>query len=145
MKQLESGFNRTIEWNKYQPELRKLPQNRYLNYLIDPSFQGVNRLFVLPLENETDREVDTKYYLPVAEIKNYNVMIDGRNILDPPIKTDFEANDNIRKTATGQGDDYTTGCLLDYNYFKDYYKLIAVDLSKQQKLDSDPKAVQQIN
>ena len=72
-------------------------------------------------------------------------MIDGRNFFDHPIKNDLKTYDNIRKIATGQGDDYTTGCLLDYPYFKIYYKLIAIDLSKQQKLDADPKAIQQIN
>ena len=72
-------------------------------------------------------------------------MIDGRNFFDQPIKNDLKTYDNIRKIATGQGDDYTTGCLLDYLYFKKYCKLIAIDLSKQQKLDADPKAIQQIN
>ena len=72
-------------------------------------------------------------------------MIDGRNLFDQPIKNDLKTYDNIRKIATGQGDDYTTGCLLDYPYFKKYYKLIAIDLSKQQKLDADPKVIQQIN
>ena len=72
-------------------------------------------------------------------------MIDGRNLFDQTIKNDLKTYDNIRKIATGQGDDYTTGCLLDYPYFKIYYKLIAIDLSKQQKLDADPKAIQQIN
>ena len=73
--------------------------------------------FVLPFENETDREVHTKYYLPTEEIKDYNVIIDGRNFFYQPTKNDFKTYDNIRKIATGQGDDYTTGCLLDYNYF----------------------------
>ena len=72
-------------------------------------------------------------------------MIDGRNFFDQPIKNDLKTYDNIRKIATGQGDDYTTRYLLDYIYFKNYYKLIAIDLSKQQKLDADPKAIQQIN
>ena len=72
-------------------------------------------------------------------------MINGRDFFDQPIKNDLKAYDNIRKIATGQGDDYTTGCLLDYPYFKRYYKLIAIDLSKQQKLDADPKATQKIN
>ena len=79
------------------------------------------------------------------EIKGYNVMIDGWNFFEQPIKNDLKTFDNIRKTATSQGDDYTTGCLLDYHYFKMYYKLIAIDLSKQQKLNADPKAIQQIN
>ena len=72
-------------------------------------------------------------------------MIDGKNFFDQPINSDLKTYENIRKIATGQGDDYTTGCLLDYIYFKNYYKMIAVDLSKQQALDADPKAIQQIN
>ena len=71
-------------------------------------------------------------------------MIDGRNFLGQPIKNDLKTYDNIRKIATGQDDDYTTECLLDYPYLKSYY-LIAIDLRKQQKLDADPKAIQQIN
>ena len=72
-------------------------------------------------------------------------MINGINFFDQPIKNDLKTYDNIRKIATGQGDDYTTGCLLDYPYLKKNYKLIAIDLSKQQKLDADPKVIQQIN
>ena len=72
-------------------------------------------------------------------------MVDVKNFFDWPIKSDMRTYDNIRKIATGQGDDYTTGCLLDYNYFNNYYKMIAIDLSKQQALDADPKAIQQIN
>ena len=72
-------------------------------------------------------------------------MIDGRNFFDQPINSDLKTYENIRKIATGQGDDYTTGCLLDYSYFKDYYKMIAVDSSKQQVLDGDPTAIKQIN
>ena len=72
-------------------------------------------------------------------------MIDGKNFFDQPVKNNKVTYGNIRKIATGQGDDYTTGCLLDYIYFKNYYKMIVVDLSKQQALDADPKAIQQIN
>ena len=68
-------------------------------------------------------------------------MIYGKNIFDQPIKNHKITCKNIRKIAIGQGDDYTTGCLLDYTYFKDYYKMIAVDLSKQEALDADPKAI----
>ena len=67
------------------------------------------------------------------------------DFFDQPVKNNLITYDNIRKIATGQGDDYTTGCLLDYNYFNNYYKMIAIDLSKQQALDADPKAMQQIN
>ena len=68
-----------------------------------------------------------------------------KNLFDQPVRNDKIAQENIRKIATGQGDDYTTGCLLDYIYFKKYYKMIVVDLSKQKALDADPKIVQQIN
>ena len=71
-------------------------------------------------------------------------MIDGKNFFDQPIKNNKVTYENIRKIATGQGDNYTTGCLLDYIYFKNYCKMIAVNLSKQQPLDADPKAIQQI-
>ena len=71
-------------------------------------------------------------------------MRDGKNVFDQPIN-DVKTYENIRKIATGQGDDYTTGCLLDYPYFKENYKMIAIDLSKQQALDADPRAIQQIN
>ena len=72
-------------------------------------------------------------------------MIDGKNFFDQPVKNNKVTYEKIRKIATGQGDDYTAGCLLDYSYFKDYYKMIAIDLSKQQALDADPSAIQQIN
>ena len=72
-------------------------------------------------------------------------MIDGKNFFDQSVKNGKITHENIRKNTTGQGDDYTTGCLLDYIYFKKYYKMVVVDLSKQQALDADPKAIQQIN
>ena len=72
-------------------------------------------------------------------------MIDGKNYFDQPINNDFKTYENIRKIATGQEDDYTTTCLLDYPYFKESYKMIAIDLSKQQVLDADPRATQLIN
>ena len=113
--------------------------------MVDPSFQGVSRLFVLSFENENDRTSHSTYYLPKVEIKDYNVMIDGKNFFDQPVKNDKVTYENIRKIATGQGDDYTTGCLLDYSYFKENYKMIAIDLSKQQVLDADPRAILQNN
>ena len=143
--QLKSGFKRTISWNKYLSKPELLPQNPNLNHLIEPSFQGVNRLFVLAFENDTQRKSNKIHYIPNVEIKDYNVMIDGKNFFEQPVKYDKVTHKNIRETVIGQGDDYTTGCLLDYIYFKNYYKMIAVDLSKQQALDADPKAIQQIN
>ena len=79
------------------------------------------------------------------KVKDYNVMIDGKTFFDQPINSMTKTYENIRKIATGQGYDYTIGCLLDYTYFKDHYKMIAIDLSKQQSLDADPRAIQQIN
>ena len=107
LQQLKSGFKRTINWNKYQSSIKTYAQNRYLNHLVNPSFQGVNRLFVLSFENENDRTSHSTYYLPKVEIKDYNVMIDGKNFFDQPINSDLKTYENIRRIATGQGDDYT--------------------------------------
>ena len=145
LQQLKSGFKRVINWNKYLSKPELLAQNPNLNHLVEPSFQGINRLFVLAFENDNDRTSDDRYYLPTVEIKDYNIVINGENFFDQPIKNNKITYDNIRKIAIGQGDDYTTGCLLDYPYFKDTYKMIAVDLSKQQALDADPRPIQQIN
>ena len=71
-------------------------------------------------------------------------MIDGRKFFDQRVKNNLITYDNIRKITTGQGDDYTSGCLLDYNQFNCYYKMVAIDLSKQQALDADPKVMQKI-
>ena len=113
--------------NKYQTKVSTERQNQYLDFLIDPSFQGVIRLFVLPFENEAQRTSCKQYYLPTKEIKSYNVMIDRQNFFDQPIRNNLITYDNIRKIATGQEDDYMIGCLMDYIYFKNYYKVIAID------------------
>ena len=99
----------------------------------------------MAFEGDDNRTAHDSYYLPTVEIKDYNIMINGENFFDKPIKNHKVTYENIRKTTTGQGDDYTTGCLLDYSYFADTSKMIAVDLSKQQALDADPRAIQQIN
>ena len=145
LQQSKSGFNRVINWNKYLSKPKLLAQNPNLNHLVEPSFQGVNRLFVLAFENDTQRTSHSGYCLPNVEIKDYNIMINGENFFDQPIKNNKVTYENIIKIDIGQGDHYTTGCLLDYPYFKDTYKMIAIDLSKQQALDSDPRANQQIN
>ena len=145
LQQLKSGFKRVINWNKYLSKPELLAQNPNLNHLVEPSFQGINRLFVLAFENDNHRRSDEQYYLPTVELKDYNIVINDENFFDQPIKNNKVTYDNIRKIATGQGDDYTTGCLLDYPFFTDTYKMIAVDLSKQQALDADPRAIQQIN
>ena len=113
--------------------------------MVETSFQGVNTLFVLAFQNDIQRTSNSGYYFPNVEIKIYKVMINGENFFDQTIKNNKVAYENIRNIATGQGDDYTTGCLIDYPYFKDSYKMIATDLSKQQALDADPRTIQQIN
>ena len=143
--ELKSGFKRTVNWNKYLPKPELLGRDPNLNHLVEPSFKGVNRLFVLTLENDTQRTSHSGYYLPNVELKHYNVMTNGENLFDQPVKDNKVTHENIRKIATGQGDDYTTDCLLDYSYFKDSNKMTAVDLSKQQALDADHRANQQIN
>ena len=86
LKQLKSGFKRTFNLNKYQPKVIVQGRNRYLDFLIDPSFQRVSRLFALPFENNGIRASYARYYLPLVEIKHYNVMIDGRNFLNQSAK-----------------------------------------------------------
>ena len=124
--QLKSDLKRTISSNKYLAKPELLAQNANLNHLIESSFQSVNRLFVLAFENDTQRISKKRYYIPNVEIKDYNVMIDGKNFFDQPITSMIKTYENIRKITIGQGDDYTTGCLLDYTYFKKYYKMIAI-------------------
>ena len=101
LQQLKSGFKITINWSTYESDIKTFPQNRYLNHLINPSFQGVNRRFVLSFENEDDRTSHSTYYLPKVEIKDYNVMIDGRNAFDQPVNSITKTYENIRKIATG--------------------------------------------
>ena len=86
--QLKSGFKRKINWNKYLAKPELLAQNANSNYLIQPKFQGVNRLFVLAFENDQQRTSNKIYYIPNVEIKDYNVMIDGKNFFDQPVKND---------------------------------------------------------
>ena len=145
LQQLKSDFERLINWNKYLSKPESFRRNVNLNYLVEPSFEGINRLFVLTFEGDTQRTSHSGCYLPNVETKDYNIMINGENFFDQPIKNNKVTYENIRKIAAGQGDEYTTGCLLDYSYFMDTYKMIAVDLSKQQALDVDSRAIQQIN
>ena len=116
-------------------------KTNHLNYLIDPTFTKVNRLFVLSFENEEDRTSFSKYYAPKVETKDFNVLIDGKNFFDVPVK-DKEANEKIIEIS--KNSDYTTGNLLDYEYFSKHYKLIAIDLSKQIELENSDLR-QQIN
>ena len=95
-------------------------------------------------DNQFNRNSKRVYYLPRNDLKKYNVIIDGRNFYDNPIESDIEKYRELKKVMIGKGEDYTTGSLLDYDYFKKHYKLVAVDLSKQKELDADLTAIQQI-
>ena len=140
---LKSGFRRSIKWNKYMSQMSNQNKNNSLNYLIDTTFRNVNRLFVLSFENEDDRTSYYKYYLPSVEIKDYNVLIDGNAFFELPIKNIEETYEKIIQITDHSGY-YTRDNLLDYEYFKEHYKLIAIDLSKQIELENkDIK--QQIN
>ena len=151
-KQLNEGFKRSVYWNEYKLkiEIKRANDQILTRFPLDASFQGVNRLFVLAFDNtnngpnKVERNNHKKYFLPRVDITNYNILIDGRNFYDQPINDQIKNYGEIRKIATGKRDDYTTVCLLDYQYFKDHYQLITVDLSKQKELDTDPGAIQQI-
>ena len=113
--------------------------------MVKPSFKGVNGVFVIAFENDTQKTSHSSCYLANAELKDYNVMIDGKNLFHQEIKDNKVTYENIKKITTGEGDDYTTGCLLGYPYFKDNYKMAAVNLSKQNDLDGNPRKNQQNN
>ena len=139
-KQLNDGFKRTVYWNEYKavPATADAANDPYTKTL-DASFHGVNRLLVLGFangNNDPTRNEYRNYYLPRVDITKYNVLIAGRNFYDQPINDKIRQYDEIRKVATGKGDNYATGCLLDYKYFKDFYKLVAIDLSKQKELNA---------
>ena len=131
LEQLKSGFKRTVKWNKYRSQMTIQPQNNNLNYLIDPTFTNVNRLFVLSFSrnNNTDNRYSfSDYYVPNVEIKDFNVLIDGKSFFNLPVKNEEEAYEKIM--TDDRNTDYTTGNLLDFPYFKKHYRLIAIDLSK---------------
>ena len=117
-------------------------KTNHLNYLTDPTFTKVNRLYVLSFENEDDRTSFSKYYVPKVEIKDFNVLIDGKVFFDVPVKNKEEAYEKIMSIS--KNNDYATGNLLEYEYFSKYYKLIAIDGSKQTELEN-PELRQQIS
>ena len=150
LEQLKAGFKRTIAWNKYRSEMSHQTVNNKLNYLTDSTFANVNRLFVLSFKNEhgnddvneSVRNSLKKYYVPKVEIKDLNVLNDGKTFFGIPVKNKEEAYEAIIEMS--KNNNYTTGKLLDYEYFSKHYKLIAIDLSKQFELENlDLK--QQIN
>ena len=161
IKQLNEGFKRSVYWNEYKSkiETKTADNNNVTRFPLDASFQGVNRLFVLAFNNTTEnvagnpvnntanrvqRDSHGKYFLPRVNITNYIVLIDARNFYDQSIFDQIKKYDEIRKIVTGKGDNYTTGCLLDYQYLRDHYQLICCNLSQQRELDADEKSNQQV-
>ena len=149
IEQQNKGFQRSVYWNEYKTkELNEDADANVFKYInLDPSFQGVNRLFDMAYNRENGqltRNGQQKYYLPRIDLNKYNVITDRRNFYDNPIESDIKKYRELKKVMIGKGEDYTTGSLLDFEYFKKHYKLVAVDLSKQKELDADPRAIQQI-
>ena len=147
-KLLSERFKRSIywNWNKYKIIFKNY-DNECIRERLNASFQRVNRLFVLANaygNNITNENSYRKYFLPRLKIKNYNIEIDGRNFYDQPINDTIKQYNEIRRIPTGQGHDYTTGCLLDFSYFEKKYRLIVTDLSKQKALHADSRTIQQI-
>ena len=149
IEQQNKGFQRSIYWNEYKTKAinEDADANVFKYIKLDPSFQGVNRLFVMAynrVDGQTTRNGQRKYYLPRIDLEKYNFIIDGRNFYDNPIESDIEKYRKLKKVMIGKGEDYATESFLDFNYFDKHYKLVAVDLSKQNELDADPRAIQQI-
>ena len=115
-----------------------------IDAFFETNIVGVNRLFVIVYSNLDDsskRFRSKRYYLPKDIIKNYNIIINGKNFYDQEIDYDIKRYEEYRKLTTGKGDDYTAGCLSDYDHIKNHYKLRAIHLSRQSKLDADPKTI----
>ena len=134
LEQLKTGFKRTIKWNKYRSEMSSQTKNNNLNCFIDPTFTNINRLFVSTFENEDGRTSFSKNYVPQVRIKVFNVLIDGKKFLEIPVKNKEEACEAIIEMS--KNNNYTAGNLLDFEYFKDHYKLIAIDVSKPIELEN---------
>ena len=161
---LDTKFKRTVYWNEYASKIETVTQahndNNFKRTLLDTATPGVNRLLVMGFNDNTNldanpnnppvdddyrvkRDSHRKYFLPRVDIKDYNVLIDGRNFYDQDISDNFKKYEELRKIMTGKGEDCTTGSFLHYDYWKSNYKLVCYNLSKQKVLDSNPKANQQ--
>ena len=151
---LSKGFERTVVWNDYKSKIERstIPQNdnMFRRTTLDVSFQGVSKLFSATHEtDDIERNTNTeesrrRYYLPRAEIKDYNVLIDGRNFYDQNVNRGIVRYNELLKMTTGRSEDYSTGCLLDYDYYIKDFNIVGIDLSHQAVLDSDPKINQRI-
>ena len=151
---LSKGFERIVVWNEYKSKIESvtIPQNdnMFRRTILDSSFQGVSKLFAAAYEtDDIERNANTeesrrRYYLPRAEIKDYNVSIDGRNFYDQNVNNSIVRYNELLKMTTGRSEDHSTGSLLDYYYYIKDFNIVGIDLSQQPIFDSDPKINQQI-
>ena len=151
---LSKGFERTVVWNEYKSKIERVTilqnDNMFRRTTLGTSFQGVSKLFAAAYEtDDIERNVNTeesrrRYYLPRTEIKDCSVLIDGRNFYDQNINSSIVRYNELLKMTTGRSEDYSTGCLLDYDYYVKDFNIAGIDLSHQAVLDSDPKINQQI-
>ena len=119
LEKLKSGFKRTVKWNKYRSQMTIQPQNNNLNYLIDPTFTKVNRVFLFSFAwnvRGNHRDSFSYYYVPNVEIKDFNLLIDGKSLFDLPVKNEEEAYEKIIEVS--RNNNYTNGNLLDFGYSK---------------------------
>ena len=165
-KSKDNKFKRTVYRNEYKSKIETITQahnnNNLKRTLLDVPIPGVNKLFVMgfndndalqagnenngknTLANKVERDSYQQYFLPRVDIKDYKILIDGKNFYDQNISDDFKKYEEMKNVMTGRGENFTTESLLDYDYWKNNYKLICCDLSKQKVLGSNPKANQQI-
>ena len=151
---LSKGFERTVAWNEYKRKIERItiPQNdnMFRRTTLYVSFQGLSKLFAASYEtDDIERNANTeesrrRYYLPRAEIKDYNVLTDGRSFYDQHVNSSIARYNELLKMATGRSEDYSTGCLLDYDYYINDFNIVGIELSYQAVVDSDPKINQQI-
>ena len=151
---LRKGLERIVVWNEYESKIETVNvaanDNNFKRTTFDVSFQGVSKLFAAAYEtddikrNANTEEPRRRYYLPREEIKDYNVLIDGRHFYDQNLNSNIVRYNELLKTTTGRSEDYSTECLLDYDYYLKDFNIVGIDLLHQSVLDSDLKANQQI-
>ena len=147
IKPYNKGFDRSVYWNEYKRKGDNKNTTNEFSYFLKSNFVWVNRIFALVYPNKDDvSEIfkGKKYNLTKGIINNYIAIINGKNFYDQAIDSNIKLYKGIWNLATGQGEDYSNGCLLDYEYLKNYYRLIAVNFSRQKELDADQNSIQQI-
>ena len=141
LEQLQSVFKITIKWNKYRSQMTIQPQDNNLNYLIDPTFIKVDRFLVFSFERIEENNVKkdhidsfSQYYVPNVEIKYFNILIDRKSFFDLPVKKEEEVHEKTIDMIKNNDRTILLAILLDFAYFKENYRLIAINLSKHTKL-----------